>query len=125
MSEDLKKKWQAKPPEGFEVHDVTTANHKPHPFCISSRHIAHASDHYCGRLGEESMRAAPCGMRGCNLSYDEHTSDLVMFLKLTRSMTSKEAQESLKPICDEVEADKIDGFAFIKNEFEFITEPNQ
>jgi hypothetical protein len=77
-------------PEGaaFRVAGTTTVNHKPHPFCITPKHVAYASDHCGGMLGEEACKAAPCGIgrpgspiRGedpCHLSYEEHTHDVAL-----------------------------------------------
>lgn len=58
---------------GIKRHSI------PHPYCITSAHVVEASEHYCGRLGTDAIRAAEkkgvrCGMEGCRLTVDEHRS---------------------------------------------------
>ena len=100
----------------FVLETVTDINHRPHPFMIGPRHISHATDHHYGVLGEATLKAVPCAHPGCKLPYESHISDKVMALKLIRNATNNEAQEALKTIV----YDNIDGFVFIKTEFDFI-----
>ena len=101
------------------IQDLTWVNQKPHPFMIGSRHVAHASDHCGGMLGEESLRAFPCAMHGCGLPYDQHTKgDHVAFVKLTRDATESELRAWLVSLTEGDESwvtiNKVDGFAFIE-----------
>ncbi len=54
----------------------------PHPYCITSRHVAFASDHRGGMLTAEAIEAsgASCGMRGCCLPYNKHESAMTLFI---------------------------------------------
>jgi len=49
----------------------------PHPYCIGTKHVAHASDHFSGMLTEDAIidaerYGARCEVKGCTLSYEEH-----------------------------------------------------
>ena len=71
---------------GFRLAHATTFS-IPHPYCITAEHVAIASDHYGGMLGERAIEGAErsgvtCGMRDCNLPYDEHTSQLAAVIVL-------------------------------------------
>ena len=96
----------------------------PHPFCIGSGHVAHASDHFSGRLGAEAIedyerkRQRPsCCMKNCNLSFAEHKQALVVGCKKDFK-TDKDAEEELHQylLCTIGRAteDGMAGFAFIK-----------
>lgn len=109
------------------VHDIQNVNFKPHPYCVGTRHVVFASDNFGGILGESAIEAAEnagiycdtCRKAGQKLSYSEHKSDKVMFIKVSGEedledvLGLKEYLFELKPIC---EANGIDGFAFIKGE---------
>ena len=69
-----------------ELYEVVDTIGVPHPYMITGKHVGEASDHFFGRLGEEAIRSAEkkgitCGMRHCNLSYDEHKQALVVRVK--------------------------------------------
>ena len=98
------------------VASITQCNHKPHPFCIGAQHFG---DMYI------DVHKAPCAMRGCNLTYEEHTSDRVLFLKLAKSCKISAVNEVLKPLVPLMKRDKIDGVAFVQNEFEIIKEKHE
>ena len=58
---------------GIKRHSI------PHPYCITSAHVAEASDHHFGRLDNSAIEAAEkkgvrCGMNGCWLTAAEHKS---------------------------------------------------
>ena len=74
--------------DGKYIFDsVTSVNFKPHPFMIGTQHVAHASDHFMGMLGNEAIedlerKSGPsCAYRDhngkCMVPYAEHTSDKV------------------------------------------------
>ena len=105
---------------GF-VDKVMNVNRKPHPYMIGVAHVTLASKHG-GMLTEEVCREVQCAHPGCTVSYDQHTSDRVAFVKFTRDCTNTEAQDWLKtlvPICEE---HKVDGFAFVETGFKVIKE---
>ena len=86
---------------------------------IGPKHIAYASDHHSGMLGEETLRVVKCAHPGCISSYDEHTSDKVMFFSLTRNCSNQEANDALKKLVKLLEKNKIDGIAFVETPEEF------
>lgn len=98
---------------------VTNVNHKPHPFMIGTKHVAYASDHHSGRLGEETCRKVPCAHPRCNATYEEHTSDNVCFLQLKRNGTNDEVNTILKNLVDNIEKNLVDGFAFVETTKKF------
>ena len=114
---EIKKLLQEKLAPEFTVMSIDTINHKPHPYCITPQHLKH--NPHSIYLGEEqiqqmeSTRGSMCGVPGCNLKYDKHTSDKVCALQLTRNLTQKEAQDKLKSVLDILSENKIDGFMFV------------
>jgi hypothetical protein len=127
-NEELTKKWAGLIGDPLIVRKVDNINYHPHLFMIGPAHVAHAADHCGGELGEATMNAIGCAWQDkkygpkCGMSYDEHTSDRAMFLSLTRNCTQQEIKETLKLIASQLEADKIDGVAFVKNSYNFIND---
>lgn len=105
------------------LRDVITVNHKPHPFMVGPKHVAHASDHCGGMLGEETLNKIPCSARGCGMPYKDHTYDTVIAVSLARDCIQADIQSTLEEFCKENDAaikhDKIDGFIFVKNNFSY------
>ena len=114
--EKLVEQFKDRITDPLSLYDVNTVNHKPHPFTVGPKHVAHAAKYHGGILDKSIMLAIPCAARNCNLPYDEHTYDTVMFLQLTRDCTSVEAQAILQPLCDEIEEAGIDGFCFVETD---------
>jgi len=107
----------------LQVEEVRGVNHKPHVYMIGAKHVGYASDHHGGRLDERTLEAIPCAHPGCRTSYSGHTCDVVMPLKLKRNVTNQEIRSALKGAVDlGMKADGIDGFVFIKTEFDVIPE---
>jgi hypothetical protein len=92
----------------------------PHPYCITPKHVEIASDHFCGRLGEEAILAAEkkgarCGVKGCNLSFKEHEKALLISCKKPFQENGKvdgELHEFLLGIKDEATKNGFARFAF-------------
>lgn len=109
---ELTEKWKKKSPFGpFEVWKVDEVNHRPHPFVIGPKHVDYASDHCGGMLGRNVVGRIPCDH--CKRPASEHEYDVVLVLKLTRNSKNSEAAAVLKPLCDEMKADGIDGITFV------------
>lgn len=106
----------------FHVEDINHINHNPHPFMIGPKHIAFASDNYNGMLGDACLndkRCPPCAVRGCNLSYSDHKSNKVAFLKLLKNIPSQEAQDVLATVEDICKKEGIEGFVFVETKEKF------
>lgn len=101
---------------------IENVNHKPHPFTIGPKHVAHAADHCGGMLGDETIKAIPCAAPGCRLSYEHHTSDKVLFLSLVGNTTKELAQIELKKLVELMEANKIDGICMVETPEKFRIE---
>jgi hypothetical protein len=81
-------------PEGVEFKLVGVRKiGVPHPFTITPKHVAWASDHG-GVLGLEACRQAPCGWESrdgmghkeyCHLSYDEHEQQMSLYIAVPRA----------------------------------------
>ena len=78
------------PPEGvsFRLQKVDKVS-MPHPYCITPRHVAYASDHCGGLLGADAIRESEKHGVKCDickkskrgiLSYDEHESSVTLFI---------------------------------------------
>jgi hypothetical protein len=118
-NDELTKKYADRFAEPLKLMRIESVNFKPHPFMIGTKHVVHASDHCCGMLGEETMRAVPCAHPGCRSPYEAHVHDTVAMIQLTRNATNEEVQAVLKPLCADFEADGIDGFTFVETPDKF------
>lgn len=116
----------------FTVKEVKDVNHKPHPYCITSKHIT-GKYMYLGKVQIEALEAdgtAHCGMRialdgswstkrdkkhtdTCHIPYAEHTSDRVLFLQHLRNGTLKEANDVFAAIQELLVSLNVDGIAMI------------
>jgi len=100
----------------LKVDKVTT----PHPYCLGVRHVSFASDRYCGRLSEECIREGKkegihCMVGGCNLSFDEHVIDTILFIKVPQNKDLNNVgglHDYLLKINDEAQKLGITGYAF-------------
>jgi hypothetical protein len=97
----------------------------PHPYCIGSRHVAHAADHHMGMLDQYAIKSAEklgikCQVRGCNLSYEQHEQALLICCKKDLKSNDKinpELHKWLLSIKDKVDSEKkYAGFSFIQYE---------
>ena len=115
--------------EHFAVIDTIGV---PHPYCITEKHVAVASEHFSGRLGEEAIKSAEkgrvcerdgrrvevrarCGVKGCNLSYEEHKQALLVSCKADIHVgdeVNPELKGMLEANVDEATANGYAGFAF-------------
>ncbi len=124
MEEKLKKYGKSK--EGnFEVVDTIGV---PHPYCITPKHVAVASDKFSGMLGDEAIRGAEeegaiCDIckklnrkNGNNiLSYDEHKTALLVNCKKELNDNKEEINQYLLSIKEMAIKDNFEGFAFKKD----------
>lgn len=95
------------------IHEV---NHKPHMFTVGPKHVKHAADYHGGVMGEETLQKIKCANSGCNLPYEQHTSDKTLFLQLTRDATKVEVNDELIKIKDSLINNNIAGVAFVDTE---------
>jgi hypothetical protein len=108
----------------FEVVDTIGV---PHPYCITPKHVATASDKFMGMLGREAIiqaeeDGAMCDI--CNkasrregkkiLSYDEHKQALLLSCK-EEIKDNKELHKFLMSIKEMAIKDSFEGFAFKKD----------
>jgi len=122
----------------YRLREITNINYRPHPYCITTAHIAYASDNHSGMLGAyeiekaEEAGKARCGMyvddygkcynhfksgaRRCDKSYREHTSDRVLAIQVTTDKDLNEVEglrDYLKSIADALKELRVDGVIFI------------
>ncbi|RKY95029.1 MAG: hypothetical protein DRQ01_00830 [Ignavibacteriae bacterium] len=98
--------------EFFSVHDTIGV---PHLYCISSKHVVNAADNFGGMLGDAALQDCEskgiyCAMQGCQLSYKEHETALVINCKNKDNNLLKEYLLSIKSQCKK---DKYAGFVLI------------
>lgn len=112
--------------EKFKVVDTIGV---PHPYCIGSKHVAHASDHFFGMLGREAIIDAEKHGAVCDicrkigrkdglpiLSYDEHKQALLIEVRDRRGLNEiPELREYLLSIKEQTERDGFEGWAFKQN----------
>jgi hypothetical protein len=116
-NDDMLRKYGPRVADPLRLLKVEDVNHKPDVFCVGPKHVAHASDHCCGMLGEETLRAIPCAH--CRQPYAAHEHDTVLMLQLTRDAAKAEVQAALKPLCEDMERDGLAGFAFVESPEKF------
>ena len=100
----------------FELSEVCKISW-PHPFCITPRHVTYAADRCGGMLTEVAIKdsRAPCGVRNCQLGYDEHKSQMTLFITVpdNRNLNAIDGLHAyLMAIKDKATELGIDGFAF-------------
>lgn len=101
---------------GLRRVDIRAVNFRPHPFVITARHLEKSSG------GILDPGAAPCGHRGCRLSYDEHAHDLALFVAGARAgdegkiTLTDDQQRTLKALVPILSGHKIAGVAFVGEE---------
>lgn len=94
-SEDEQEIIDALKGTNFKFVEITNANFDPHPFMITGKHLANSKSMYL------NPDCAPCGFKGCQLSYAEHTSERVAVFKLRETVETKLSDlEVLKPILE-------------------------
>lgn len=113
MSKPIPEKLQKYPKtEHFEVIDTIGV---PHPFCITPKHID-AAQKYGGNLGEaaikdlESNGRPSCGMRRCNLMYEEHEQALLVRCNVKDNDLLGTYLKSIIEMCEQ---DGYAGFSFM------------
>lgn len=120
--EELTQKYKAFSDKGgplhdkFEVDRVDAASFKVdgrpgHPFTIGPRHIEACQDTHI--LNESVMEWVPCAHPGCRRPLSVHTYDTILFVRVLKRLTNKEAGNALFAIKPDTEADGIDGVAFL------------
>ena len=103
----------------IELKSVQHVNHNPHSYTLGPQHIAYASEHSGGMLGIETLNKVKCAVPGCNLSYDEHTSEAVAFLTLLRNADNLEIDVIVKKLVDDIPEGIFDGIAFVETPEKF------
>ncbi len=111
--------------EFFTAIDVHNVNHKPHAFMIGPRHVAHVADHNGGMLGEKTMEEVPCAHPGCQVSYDQHVSDKVLFLELKQNITEEQAPKDLGKLREMLDANGIVGISLVETEEKYRVESKE
>ena len=92
----------------------------PHPYCIGTKHVVHAADHFGGMLTADAIRdaekrGAKCCICKGKLSYDEHQSAIVVVVDDARELKDiPELRDYLLSIKDRTEKDGFAGFAFMR-----------
>ena len=110
MNSSVPEKLQKYPQtEHFQVVDTIGV---PHPFCITPKHIE-AAQQYGGMLGANAIKDLErnghpsCGMRNCNLMYEEHEQALLVRCQVKDNDLLGAYLKSIIELC---EADGYAGF---------------
>jgi len=109
-NEELKQKVNEILPNSVTCYLVENVNYKPHMFMITEKHIANSKGMYL------DTNSAPCGIKNCKLTYEEHTSDKVIMLQLKNDILRNDVQQILKLIVDTLPENSFDGFTFIRTD---------
>ena len=104
----------------FQIAEDTTGH--PHPYCITPRHIDVASSKFNGKLSGEAIEFAEknsnakCGVKGCNLAFNEHKQAAFVLCKADFQKdkeAEKELQEYMKKHAQDLESKGIVGVGFV------------
>lgn len=114
---DVKGNYPKSKQGNFKVVDTIGV---PHPYCITSKHVAWAADHCGGMLGKEAIREAEehgakcdiCKKQGNVLTIDEHEQALLVGCKVDIQPLPDELKDWLISIKEEATANGYAGFAF-------------
>ena len=103
----------------FEVLKIESCNYKVcgepgHPFTIGPKHVDYAAKYHSNLLGLETLKVISCAAPLCHRAYEDHTHDTVAFVKLTRNCKAEEASAALMNGKAFMEAEDIDGVAFVE-----------
>lgn len=101
----------------------------PHPYCITPKHVSHASNHYGGILGKDTIIDAEKHGAKCDtckkankkhgspiLTFEEHIASKTLFIEVPQNKdlnNVKGLPEYLMKIKPIAESLHIDGFAFL------------
>lgn len=93
---------------------------QPHPYCITEKHVAVASDYHSGILDGSAIedaekRGARCGVRGCTVSWEGHETFLALFIRVPQNKDLNAVEGLNRYLFDnkaEFERLGIQGFAF-------------
>lgn len=97
----------------FSIKEVTTVNHKPHPYTIGLQHIRESS----GVIGSDLCRRVPCAYPDCSVPYEGHTSETAAVVEVSTDAELKDVphlQEFLVTIKEKAAAAGVDGFVFVR-----------
>ena len=89
----------------------------PHPYCVTPKHLEYSEGMYLDIEGAEK-RGAKCGMKDCNLTYEEHEIALIIECDVDvkeDDVARQELKEYLLKIKPLAERDKYTGFVFMLN----------
>lgn len=113
------------PKELLDIGDSSNKNFfikdtigNPHPYCITHKHIT-GEDVYLDKdviMRLEREGKAKCGVRGCNLSYEEHEIGLLIGCKKDMNESEElkeEFQEYVKHMIPFMEKYKYNGFVLL------------
>lgn len=118
----IQERIQEKLDGNFTVKSIENVNHKPYPFTLGPKHISFCADNYGRMLGDACItdkRFPTCSHPSCNLKYEDHTSDKVLFLQLLKNLEQLEAQKLLQSLEPLLKEDSIDGICFVETPEKF------
>src|SRR3990172_4362622 len=77
-----------KPPEGstFRIRECKKIA-APHPYCIGSGHVVHASKYFNGMLGTDAIKSAErqgihCAICKGQYKFEDHTNDMTLVIEV-------------------------------------------
>ena len=98
-----------------KARKVLQCNFDPHPFCIGPQHMKGAGM----IIGKTEMRSAPCAAPGCELNYDQHTSQKVLLVQLTEHMKKAAFDKIVSDLKESFKKDGIEGLALVETDEKF------
>ena len=103
----------------FNLVSVSSVKHHMQQFVATrgNSDSVYASDMLTSKRKESSLDRFRCSYSGCKLSLLEDATQQVLFLRLTRNVTCREAKSVLGKIADAVDAtDGLVGFHFLSSD---------
>lgn len=91
------------------------------PFTIGPKHVAYASDHCSGMLGQDVCEKIGCAHPKCGRPISAHSHDTVLMLKLKGHAIESKVKEVLfnAQVTNLMAQAKIDGFVFVETPEKF------
>ena len=118
---DPKEKFKNYPKTNqYKIIDTITF---PHAYCITPKHIVHAADNFGGELGVDAIKSLEknkghgcCGVKKCNLSFDEHETALLVEVNYDKELKDAPGlQDYLTSCFVQMKIDNYCGFYFKQN----------
>lgn len=103
--------------KGINLDGFKYINHKPHTYTVGSKHVDFSARRFNGKVNMKSIRSGEiagirCAEPGCDLTYDQHTYDILCFCEIPEKIERDDMIKRLGFITKELKKDKVSRIIF-------------